>query len=220
MALNSRAVPHLRVVSASGSSSSQLSDAMLAAAWATKEPWAQEALWKRYAPLVFSLLQTGLGSSDAAEVLTRRVFAETFARSPRVSRANTFPRLLIRRAAGMLRRRLVRRRVARWFGFGFRSVATAAGLGRLEEHEVLALRRLYEVLEQLAPLQRCVFVLFELEGFNVAEIGDALELSTAAAERQVRTASARFQALAEGDLLLAAYLGRDLAGALDVSEGA
>ncbi len=218
MGLNSRAVPHLRVVSGAGSG--ELSDAILAAAWAMAEPWAAEAMWKRYSPLVFSLLQTGLGAGAPAEALTRRVFADAFGRSEREQRAGNLPRLLVRYAARTLRRELKRRRLLRWLGLSNRIESLAIVPGRLNAAGELALSRLYEVLDQLGPTQRMLFVLFELEGFSIDEISAALELSTAAAERKVRAACERFQYFAAGDPLLGAYLRREAGGTRDVREGA
>lgn len=217
MGVNSRAVPHLRVVN---SGASELSDAMLGAAWAMGEPWAAEAVWKRYAPLVFSLLQTGLGAAAPAEALTRRVFSEAFRSSEREQRAGSLPRLLVRCAARTLRSELSRRRLLRWLGFRSRIEPVAAVSGRLTAHAELVLNRLYEVLDQLGPSQRTLFVLFELEGYSIAEIGAALGFSTAATERKVRAASDRFQHFAAGDPLLSEYLQEEESVALDVREGA
>ena len=72
-----------------------------------------------------------------------------------------------------------------------------------------ALDRFYKILDRLSPKHRSAFVLRYVEGLDLADVAEALDISLATIKRWLPRISKRVFSQAERDPLLSPYITRD-----------
>ncbi len=174
--------------------------------WAD-EDWAATALWNRYAPMVYGVLDRALGSSGESEDLTQDVLWRVFAairtlREPAALRSFVYS-CAIRRLRWHLRSKRVR------------SIFLLSSTGELPERASPAVdsdgRELlgifYRLLDSLSANDRTAFVLRRIEGLSLEEIVSATGASLATVKRRVHRASLEIANFAKAHPDLVHYLG-------------
>src|SRR5580700_3636953 len=187
-------------------SSVPIDDGALARLAAEKDPRAAAALWDRYATLVRGILRRTLGPSADVEDLVQDAFIGLFRTLPGLRDPDALRSFVVGTALRVARSELRRRRVRRWLSL------TPTGLlpdsaqpGATDPEARRAVKRLYEVLDQVDDRGRMAFVLRHLEGYELTEVAEALGCSLATTKRLLAKAQDRVNAMVARDPLLAPY---------------
>jgi RNA polymerase sigma-70 factor (ECF subfamily) len=167
------------------------SDAALVLAARAGEAWAQEALFRRHAPMVNGLAYRLMGRDSDVDDLVQDVFVTAFARLHSLDDPQAFAAwlgsILVRTAGKVIRRRALLERLGlrrRREPVDIDTVAT-----RTAGPDVGAeLRRVYQRLERLPAEQRVAFLLRRIEGMELEEIARAMGISLATAKRRIAAA--------------------------------
>src|ERR1022692_553985 len=183
-------------------------DVTLVRGLVAREEWAARAVWNRYAPLVYGVLDRALGSSAESEDLTQEVFWRLFAAIGTLRDPGALRSFIYSSAIRMLRGHLRAKRVRRFLSL--------SELGDVPEQSSEAsdvvgrelLRRFYVMLDTLSANGRTAFVLRQVEGLSLQEIVDATGASLATVKRRIRGASLKLEKLAKADPDFADYLAR------------
>lgn len=192
---------------------SRADDAALATAASIGDARAPREIWRRYAPLVRRIVRRTLGPEHDVEDVVQDVFLRLFDKLPGLRDPNALRAFLVSISLRSVRYELRRRRVRRLVGLSptpelhdLRVVAT--------DHESRrALRRLYDLLDHMSFRERTAFVLRFIEGMELEEIAEALDVSVPTTRRAIARARDRVQLLASRDGLLTGYLSSSRGGA-------
>ena len=188
-------------------SSAPIDDAALARLAAAKDPRAAAALWDRYATLVRGILRRTLGPSADVEDLVQDAFIGLFRTLPGLRDPDALRSFVVGTALRVARSELRRRRVRRWLSLtSTGSMPDAAQQGGSDPEARRAVKRLYEVLDQIDDRGRMAFVLRYLEGYELTEVAEALGCSLATTKRALAKAQERVNAMVKRDPLLAPYV--------------
>ncbi len=217
MVANSSRIPYLRLVN--DSDSVDVNDAVLRRALVRRERWAAAAVWKRFAPRVFSIFSRSLPRSSANEELTQEVMLRALDDASRGRRLKCLASLVYGQTARVLRREFrldaLRRRYLP------RSRVKAAELALVfDRAERAALLKLYDALDQLSAADRVLFVLHEFELLSDVEIADAVDLPLLKTRKRLARALGKVERSVDCDPLLAAYLCDETSLERDLREGA
>lgn len=168
-------------------------DAALVVAARADEPWAKEALFRRYIAMVNGLGYRLLGRDSDLEDLVQDSFIEAWRSLPRLEQPQAFGSwlgsIVIRTAHKMIRRR---------------RLAVRLGLRRSEPIDVETLiaptappdvrselKAIYRAVESLPATTRTAFILRRVEGLPLDEIAQSLGTSLATIKRRIADAERR-----------------------------
>jgi RNA polymerase sigma-70 factor (ECF subfamily) len=172
-------------------SSAGPSDAALVVAARAGEAWAQEALFRRHAPMVNGLAFRIMGRDADVDDLVQDAFVIAFSRLHSIDDPQAFAAwlgsIVVRTAGKVIRRRVLLERL------GLRRrrdpIDIDALAARSAGPDVAAeLRRIYTRLETLPAEQRIAFLLRRVEGMELEEIARATGASLATAKRRIAAA--------------------------------
>jgi RNA polymerase sigma-70 factor, ECF subfamily len=182
------------------------SEVALARAVVAREPWAEREVWDRYAPMVHGVLRRALGPGHDFEDLLQDVFLRVFdrvsgLREPSALRSFIYS-VTIRVVRWEIRRAQSRRR------------HQAAVLEHRDGPEAITVdpetrdlvARAQAVLDSMPAKERAVFVLRHVEGKELAEIAEGLEISLSTAKRWLKRGVRRIEAGMERDTRLSTLL--------------
>lgn len=164
------------------------------------EPTSVATLFEAHAEELCRLAHRMTGSRDAAEELVQEVFVTAWRRREEVEAMDNPRAWLYRVTLNHLRHR--RRAFARLANFLDRwrvrpHADPALPDARVEERQ--SAERVHRAIATLSPIQREVFVLFELQGLSGAEIADVLGVKPNTVWGRLRLARASFKtAIEEG----------------------
>jgi RNA polymerase sigma-70 factor (ECF subfamily) len=163
------------------------SDAMLVVAARAKEPWAREALFRRYAPMANGLALRLLGRDDEVDDLVQDSFVAALRGLEHLAEPQAFAgwlgSIVVRTSCKLLRRR----RLARRLGLRpARPIDPDALVSREAPPDVAAeLRAIYSLVEDLPANVRVPLVLRRVEGYALDEIARLTGASLATVKRRV-----------------------------------
>jgi RNA polymerase sigma-70 factor (ECF subfamily) len=154
------------------------------------EPWAQEALFRRYAPFVNRLAYRIFGRDDRVDDLVQESFVQALSSLDRLDDPSAFVgwlrAVVVRTAGKMLRRRRLRMRLGLERST---PVDVDAVIARTAPPDTAAeLRAVYSVLESLPTEERLALVLYRVEGFQLEDIAQQMDLSLATVKRRLKRA--------------------------------
>lgn len=187
-----------------------MDDAMLASMAAIGDTEAHNAIWDRYSPLVRGIVRRSLGHESEVEDLVQEVFLRFYRnlsllRNPGALRSFIFA-ISLRVTISELRSR----RVRKWLRLP--DTGTQAPSTRFippadfEAREAVA--GLTAILDRLDAKDRMAFVLYHVEGLELTEVAEALDVSLATIKRRLARIACRVFAMAESDQRLVEYSGR------------
>jgi RNA polymerase sigma-70 factor, ECF subfamily len=182
-------------------------DADLVRAFVNGESWAARAIWRRYAPMVFRLLERALGPNGEAEDLTQDVFLSTFAKLPTLRDGEALRSFIYSVALRTLKWELRRRRVRRILRLSANGQLPELPVRGVDSETRQTLTHFYALLEQLGVNDRAAFVLRHMEGLKLEEIAERMGVSLATAKRWVGRASRDVSALVDADPELSVLFG-------------
>jgi RNA polymerase sigma-70 factor (ECF subfamily) len=181
----------VRAIDQATRSSAGPSDAALVLAARAGEAWAQEALFRRHAPMVNGLAFRLMGRDADVDDLVQDAFVTAFAGLHGLDDPQAFAAwlgsIVVRTAGKVIRRRVLLERL------GLRRkrepIDIDAVAARAVGPDVAAeLRRTYDRLERLPADQRVAFLLRRVEGMELEEIARAMGISLATAKRKIAAA--------------------------------
>jgi RNA polymerase sigma-70 factor, ECF subfamily len=178
--------------------------ALVHAAWRGDRA-AQTAIWRRYLPLVRSRMSRSLGGQDVDDHV-QEVFLSLFQVLPDLRDPAALRSFIIGITLHVVGTELRRRRGRYWLQL------TASG--DLPEPSVQpdsdppreAVARLSAILETFGPDTYRVIALRYVEGKELTEVAEAIDVSLATAKRHLARASARLHAIVRREPILAGYL--------------
>jgi RNA polymerase sigma-70 factor (ECF subfamily) len=200
--------PRLRLVPAQSDHEGDgvVDEAALVQGLLAEEDWAVRCFFRRYAPLVYGILDRALGSPPESEDLTQEVLFDLFRGIKRLRDPGALRSFVVACTVLRLRRHLRWKRVRRFL--------TLSETGTLPEQPTAGadgpardlLRRLYGMLDRLSAEDRTAFTLRNVEGFSVPEIAKVTRASPATVKRRIRRAAVEVEAFARSHPDLAQYL--------------
>lgn len=178
-------------------------DAALVLSARAGEPWAQEALFRRHAPMVNGLAYRLMGRDSDVDDIVQEAFVQAFQGLHRLQDPQSFAKWLgsvvVHVASRVLRRRKLLTRLGLRRNEPVDVDATAA---RTASPEVAAeLRRVYEHLERMPVELRVALVLRKVEGMALDEVAAALGVSLATAKRRIGAAEDKLTSMLAGALV-------------------
>jgi RNA polymerase sigma-70 factor (ECF subfamily) len=189
------------------SGTERVPDAELVRAFRKGEEWAARAIWRRHAPMVFRLLERGLGPDGEAEDLTQDVFLSSFAGIPQLRDGDALRSFIYSVALRTLKWELRRRRVRRILHLSDSGQLPDLPVRGSDSEARQLLAHFYALLEKLPVNDRAAFVLRHMEGLKLEEIAERMGVSLATVKRWVGRASRNVSALVEADPELSARVG-------------
>jgi RNA polymerase sigma-70 factor (ECF subfamily) len=176
------------------------SDAALVVAARAAEPWAREALFRRYAPLANGLALRLMGRDADVDDLVQDSFVAALRGLGSLKEPQAFAGWLSSIVVQTAHKLLRRRRLARRLGLYRPEPIDADALISRDApaDAVVELRALYAVLEELPPKVRVPLVLRRVEGHSLDEVAELTGTSLATVKR----------AIAEGERRLEEPMGR------------
>jgi RNA polymerase sigma-70 factor, ECF subfamily len=167
------------------------SDAALVLAARAGEAWAQEALFRRHAPMANGLAFRLMGRDADVDDLVQDAFVIAFGRLHALDDPQAFGAwlgsIVVRTAGKVIRRRVLLERLGlrrRGEPIDIDAVAT-----KIAGPDVGAeLGKIYAQLERLPAEQRIAFLLRRVEGMELEEIARATGVSLATAKRRIAAA--------------------------------
>jgi len=178
----------------------------LARAVLAGEPWAQREVWERFSPMVHGVLRRALGPGHDFEDLLQDVFLRVFdrvsgLRDPSALRSFIYS-VTIRVVRWEIRRAQSRRR-RQAAAIEHRDGPEAVTVDP-ETRDLVA--RAQAVLDGLPARERAVFVLRHIEGKELSEIAEGLEISLSTAKRWLKRGTRRIEAGMDRDTRLSTLL--------------
>lgn len=157
--------------------------------------------------LVQGLILKCLGPNAEIADLVGDVFLTFFETAHRIRRSGALRSYVVSITMNAVRREIRRRKRRQLLGWSSR---TPPELDHEPGHDdpkaKAALIQLSRILDELGASDRTAFVLHSLEGMQIAEIADALDVSQSTAKRRVRRASEHVLKRVSRNALLADYL--------------
>lgn len=181
-------------------------DAALVQALVQGDPEAIAVVWKRYVPLVFSIVRRVFGPDPEAEDVTQEVLGCLFRRVKTLRDPHALSAFVTSVAVRVVKWELRRRRARRFLTLSSTGQLPELPVAFADSNRHYAIHQIYRVLDRMNARERLVLVLKHAEGMTLEEVADALEISTATVKRILRRASAHFHALA-GDHTALSELG-------------
>ncbi len=182
---------------------SEVDDASIVRILLDGDERAPRVVWKRFAPMVLRMLKRAFGPEHDIDDLAQEVFLVLFERVHTLREPKALKAFVIAITAHTIRYELRRKAATRWLRFGEPAVATAADVD-LDSREALV--RLYRILDRLRTDDRTAFVLRFIEGLELADVSQAMDVSIATTKRRLTHAWQRVAVYAERDPSLVEYM--------------
>lgn len=176
-----------------------VSDAELAGALVSGEPWALTEAWYRFAPMVLRTAEAALGSRSESEDLTQEIFCRLYVQVKNLRELASLRSFVYSIAIRTLKSQLRYRRLRAWLSFRRPETLVDACHTTPDVEGRDHLRRFYALLDRLSPRDRLVFVLRRVESLTVEEIAARLDLSPSTVKRSMAHASERLTAWVNAD---------------------
>jgi len=172
------------------------------------EPWAADALYERYAPVIERILRRTLGHERHTELadLLHDVFVEAIGSAARLRDTVALLAWLQKIAVHTAYRTMRRRRARSWLWFAEPEDLPEVAHDDPDPEVRQACAAFYRALARLPARQGLLFSLRYVEGMEVAQIALVSETSLSTVKRQLALAEARFSKLAQRDPVLASYV--------------
>jgi RNA polymerase sigma-70 factor, ECF subfamily len=180
-------------------SHSETSDADLARGLVADEPWAIDATWHRFAPMVMMTAERVLGSKSEAEDLAQEVFARLYRTVKTLRDPESLRSFIYSIAIRSLKSALRYRRLRAWLSFHEPENLVELPSATLDVESRDLLRKFHVLLDRLSPRDRLVFTLRRVESMTIEEIATTMELSVSTVKRSMLHASNRLSRWVEAD---------------------
>jgi RNA polymerase sigma-70 factor (ECF subfamily) len=167
------------------------SDAALVVAARAGEAWAREALFRRYARVVFGLAYRLVGRDEELDDLVQECFVQALANLGRLSEPQAFGAWLTAVVVRTTHKALRRRTLATRLGLRTRGAPVDVDdvVSPNAPADVVAeLRAVYGLIDKLPTRERVALVLRRVEGMSQEEVAAAMGVSVSTAKRCIAQA--------------------------------
>src|SRR3954469_3166919 len=182
-------------------------DALLAQALIEGRRDAAPSAWRRFSPIVQTVLRRMLGSGPDLPDLTQEVFLRFFGKVRGLKKLESLrffvTAIAIRRAREEIKRRRVRRSASPFLG----DRVPVSGTGLNPEARDL-LGHVSRAMATLDPQEQAIYVLRQIHGLELGEISQKIGVSVSTVRRRLRHVTQLLDALIESDDALSDYRGR------------
>jgi RNA polymerase sigma-70 factor (ECF subfamily) len=168
---------------------------------------APREIWRRFAPLVRRIVNRGLGWNYDVEDIVQNIFLKFFEKLPALRDPEALRAFLVSISARIVRYELRRRRIRSLLVLSPSPELMEACAVSADTDSRQALHRLHVLLGRLSVRERKAFVLRFVDGLELEETAEALNLSIPTIRRALSRACERLSILARGDGFLSPYLG-------------
>jgi RNA polymerase sigma-70 factor (ECF subfamily) len=151
-----------------------------------REPWAEVAVWHRYAAFVHQVAHRSLGSRHDAEDILQQVFFCLFTRIDTLQKPSALRSFIFSITVRTLKSELKRRRVRRWVTLSETGEMPDASVPGVDPATAQLLRGLYRALDRLGAEDRTIFVLRHIQEATLEEVAEAMQLSLATVKRRLQ----------------------------------
>ncbi len=167
------------------------SDSDLVAAARAGEPWAVDALFQRYAPMVNGLALRLMGRRDDVDDLVQDCFVEALSNWRKLREPSAFSgwlkSIVVHRTAKLIRRRQIAAKIG--LGRARLTIDVDALIAPAVPADVATeLRAVYQRVQGLPADLRTVLILRRVEGYSLDEIGQITRVSLATVKRRLAAA--------------------------------
>jgi RNA polymerase sigma-70 factor, ECF subfamily len=156
-----------------------------------RAPWAEVAVWHRYAAFVHQVAHRSLGSRHDAEDILQQVFFCLFTRVETLEKPSALRSFIFSITVRTLKSELKRRRVRRWVMLSETGELPEASIPGLDPATAQLVRGLYRALDRLDVEDRTIFVLRHLQEMTLEEVAEVMELSLATVKRRLQKSNHR-----------------------------
>ena len=177
-----------------------ISDGELARGLMAGNAWATAETWRRFAPMVLMMAARALGSESEADDLAQEVFQRVFRKAKTLREPDTLRSFVFSFAIRVLKTELRRKQTRSWLSFQQPETFVDLASGTLDIESRDLLRRFYALLDRLAPRDRLVFALRQMERMTVEEIANSMDLSVSTVKRALAHATDKLSRWLESDL--------------------
>jgi len=168
-------------------------DAILARVALVGQVWAQREIWHRFAPMVYGLFRRALGPQHDHDDLIQEVFLRVFRRLHTLEKASALRSFVysvaVRVVSEEIRRFRVRRRIVA--ERPDLSAPSSSSPADFEARETI--QRVQRSLDGMRDKYRAVFILRYVDGMDLREISEGLDISLATVKRYLTRALASIQ---------------------------
>jgi RNA polymerase sigma-70 factor, ECF subfamily len=186
--------------------STHLDDTALAAALLDRQPGAANKLWHKYEPMVRRMLARAMGPDRDVDDLTQDVFLTFFDKLSRLRKPESLRSFLISVTTFTLRAELRKRWVRRIMRLSSDGQVPEVAQEGPDRDEREALSRFYRILDGLGADDRTAFALRFVEGLELLEVAEAMNISLATLKRRLGPIHEKVVAQVKLDPLLAGYV--------------
>jgi RNA polymerase sigma-70 factor, ECF subfamily len=183
-----------------------LSDADLARALIAGAAWAYAETWNRFAPTIFNMAVSTLGSSSEAEDIVQEVFCRLARKAKTLREPECLRSFVVSFAIRVLKWELRRRRLQNWLTFEPSEELVDAVRVSLDVESRDMLRRFYALLARLGARERLVYALRHIESMTIEETAQAMDISVSTVKRLQERATAQLSEWVETDFELMGLL--------------
>jgi RNA polymerase sigma-70 factor, ECF subfamily len=163
---------------------SKIDDGMLAAEALAGKPWAQREIWHRYAAMVYGLLRGSLNSRHDYDDLVQEVFLRVFRRLHTLENHSALRSFVYSVAVRVLSEEIRHFYVVQRARDRLVLIADTRGEPSGTDFESRdTLLRIQRILDGLRDKHRAVFYLRHVEGMDLREVAEGLDISLATVKR-------------------------------------
>jgi len=171
-------------------------DAVLVQAAKNGDPWAKEALFRRYGRYVNGLAFRLLPSDSELDDLVQDSFVEALTSLDRLVDVNAFSSWLGSIVVRTAHKRIRRRRLMERLGLRRREEVDFDAFAKMTSSPEAAveLRRVHAALDAMSSEERIALVLRRVEGLELSEVATQMGLSLATVKRRIASAETKLPA--------------------------
>ncbi len=173
-----------------------------------RDPQAASLAWRRFAPLVRRILRRSLGPERDVEDAVQEVFLCLFEKAPTLRNPSALRAFIVSVTIRTLRYEIRKRKVRSWLRLDGSSETPDLRTVQLDTDSSEALTRFYSILDRINTRDRTAFVLHFIDGMDVTEVAEALNVSVPTVRRCLARSRQRIVLLAERDPLLVEYVSK------------
>ena len=182
---------------------SNADDATLAVEALAGKRWAQREIWYRFAPMVYGLLRRSLSTRRDHEDLVQEVFVRVFRRLHTLEKTTALRSFIYSVAVRVMSEEIRHFQVLQRTRSQLLLMAETSATAPVDYEARDTLLRIQHILDGMKDKHRAVFVLRHVEGMDLQEIADGLDLSLATVKRYlVKSLGAIQQAVVRDEGLL------------------
>ena len=185
-------------------------DAALMTAMLQGSQRAAAAIWQRYSPLVRQALARTLGPDQEIEDVLQDVFIAFVNSAAKLEQVGSLRPYLVSIAYRTAAMEIRRRKVRRWVTLTPNGEVPEALSREGVPDEIRALRALYQILDTLSARDRLIFIARHIDGMQIDEAAEALQVSKATVWRTGKATLKQVMARAQLNPALATYVERAL----------